>query len=88
MNPNRSPEENERKVSENVEDDDKCKEDPPKKKKKKQYPLLPYLIGLFVMVVVLVMLSYLMQLRNRQELKIPASAAYTVQMTDEAALQQ
>lgn len=48
-----------------------------KKKQKKQYPLLPYLIGLFVMVVVLVVLSYLMQLRNKQELKVPSAAVYT-----------
>lgn len=40
---------------------------------KKPYPLLPYLIGLFVMVVALVVLSYLMQLRNKQELNIPTS---------------
>ncbi|NLH00680.1 MAG: hypothetical protein GX488_02050 [Clostridiales bacterium] len=37
-------------------------------KKKKAYPILPYLISLFVIVVALVLLSYLMQLRNRQEL--------------------
>ena len=47
---------------------------------KKPYPLLPYLIGLFVMVVVLVVLSYLMQLRNKQELT-PTSASYTVTET-------
>ena len=52
------------------------------KRTKKQYPLLPYLIGLFVMVVVLVVLSYLMQLRNRQELKVPASASCTVTATE------
>ena len=40
---------------------------------KQPYPLLPYLIGLFVMVVALVVLSYLMQLRNKQELNIPTS---------------
>jgi len=38
------------------------------KEKKKAYPLMPYLIGLFVTVVVLVVLSYLVQLRNNQEL--------------------
>ena len=48
---------------------------------KKPYPLLPYLIGLFVMVVVLVVLSYLMQLRNKQELVTPTSASYTVTET-------
>ena len=49
---------------------------------KQPYPLLPYLIGLFVMVVALVVLSYLMQLRNKQELDIPASpSAYTVTET-------
>ncbi|MGI5986269.1 MAG: hypothetical protein GXY01_03220 [Clostridiales bacterium] len=35
---------------------------------KKAYPVLPYLIGLFVMVVTLVLLSYFVQLRNKQEL--------------------
>ena len=59
----------------------------PKTKQKKPYPLLPYLIGLFVMVVALVVLSYLMQLRNKQELKVPSSAAYTVQTLDESAFQ-
>lgn len=34
----------------------------------KAYPLMPYLIGLFVTVIVLVLLSYLVQLRNRDEL--------------------
>ena len=35
---------------------------------KKAYPVPPYLIGLFVMVVTLVLLSYFVQLRNKQEL--------------------
>lgn len=35
---------------------------------RKAYPILPYLIGLFVTVIALVLLSYLVQLRNRQEL--------------------
>ena len=35
---------------------------------RKAYPVLPYLIGLFVTVIALVLLSYLVQLRNRQEL--------------------
>jgi len=52
---------------------------------KKPYPLLPYLIGLFVMVVALVVLSYLMQLRNKQELNIPTSpSACAVTETDAA----
>lgn len=38
------------------------------KEKKKKYPVLPYLIGLFITVVVLVVLSYLVELRNNQEL--------------------
>lgn len=37
---------------------------------KRAYPLTPYLIGLFVTVIVLVLFSYLVQLRNRQELKL------------------
>lgn len=37
------------------------------KEKKKAYPLMPYLIGLFITVVVLVVLSYLVQLRNTRE---------------------
>lgn len=40
------------------------------KEKKKAYPLMPYLIGLFVTVVVLVLLSYLVQLRNKEELNL------------------
>ena len=35
---------------------------------KKGYPILPYLIGLFITVIALVVLSYLMQMRNKQEL--------------------
>ena len=35
---------------------------------KRAYPIMPYLIGLFVTVIVLVLFSYLMQLRNKQEL--------------------
>lgn len=37
------------------------------KEKKKAYPLMPYLIGLFITVVVLVVLSYLVQQRNNRE---------------------
>lgn len=40
------------------------------KETKKGYPLLPYLIGLFVTVIFLVLLSYLVDLRNRDELSI------------------
>ncbi len=36
--------------------------------KKKTYPLMPYLIGLFITVVVLVVLSYLVHLRNNPEI--------------------
>lgn len=36
--------------------------------KKKGYPIMPYLIGLFITVIALVVLSYLMQMRNKQEL--------------------
>jgi len=42
----------------------------------KTYPLMPYLVGLFITVIVLVLLSYLVQLRNRDELctyQIPQS---------------
>lgn len=39
-----------------------------KKETKKAYPLLPYLIGLFITVIALVVLSYLMDMRNKQEL--------------------
>lgn len=38
------------------------------KKGKQRYPLLPYLIGLFVTVVLLVLLSYLAEQRNNKEL--------------------
>jgi hypothetical protein len=41
---------------------------PEEKRTRRAYPVLPYLIGLFVTVVALVLLSYLVQLRNRQEL--------------------
>ncbi|MGI5979090.1 MAG: hypothetical protein ACOX66_06265 [Oscillospiraceae bacterium] len=51
---------------------------------KKPYPLLPYLIGLFVMVVVLVVLSYLMQLRNRQELAVPLADSAVLPVTETA----
>lgn len=37
---------------------------------KKAYPLMPYLVGLFITVVVLVLLSYLVQLRNKQRLTL------------------
>ena len=35
---------------------------------KKGYPIMPYLVGLFITVIALVVLSYLMQMRNKQEL--------------------
>ncbi|PKM72338.1 MAG: hypothetical protein CVU91_10080 [Firmicutes bacterium HGW-Firmicutes-16] len=35
---------------------------------KRAYPVMPYLIGLFVTVIVLVLLSYLVELRNKDEL--------------------
>jgi hypothetical protein len=35
---------------------------------KRAYPVMPYLIGLFVTVIVLVLLSYLVGLRNKDEL--------------------
>lgn len=38
------------------------------KRAKRAYPLMPYLVGLFITVVALVLLSYLVQLRNKQEL--------------------
>ncbi|MBP8639454.1 MAG: hypothetical protein KBI01_00930 [Oscillospiraceae bacterium] len=46
------------------------------KEKKKTYPLLPYLIGLFITVIVIVLLSYLVELRNNREL-----ASYTPQFS-------
>ena len=36
---------------------------------KKAYPVMPYLIGLFATVIVLVLLSYLVGLRNKDELR-------------------
>ena len=45
------------------------------KSTKRAYPLLPYLIGLFVTVVVLVLFSYLVQLRNKQELQLFETAS-------------
>jgi hypothetical protein len=41
---------------------------PENKSTKKPYPIMPYLVGLFVTVIVLVLLSYLVGLRNRDEL--------------------
>lgn len=38
------------------------------KETKKGYPVMPYLVGLFITVIILVLLSYLVQLRNRNEL--------------------
>jgi len=35
---------------------------------KKAYPVMPYLIGLFVTVIILVLLSYLVELRNKDQL--------------------
>ncbi|MEA4895312.1 MAG: hypothetical protein VB064_08615 [Oscillospiraceae bacterium] len=35
---------------------------------KKAYPVIPYLVGLFITVIVLVLLSYLVGLRNKNEL--------------------
>ena len=49
------------------------------KRKKSAYPLMPYLIGLFVTVVVLVVLSYLVQLRNKQELNLFIPTSYISQ---------
>lgn len=49
------------------------------KRKKSAYPLMPYLIGLFVTVVVLVVLSYLVQLRNKQELNLFVPPSYISQ---------
>ena len=49
------------------------------KRKKAAYPLMPYLIGLFVTVVVLVVLSYLVQLRNKQELNLCIPPCYLSQ---------
>ena len=43
---------------------------------KKGYPILPYLIGLFITVIALVVLSYLMQMRNKQELLYNANQNY------------
>ncbi len=42
---------------------------PESRAKKKPYPVMPYLIGLFVTVIVLVLLSYLVELRNKDELR-------------------
>lgn len=62
----------------------KAKKQPPEGTKK-SYPLRPYLVGLFVMVVALVVLSYLMKLRNKQELTTPTSpSAYAATETDVA----
>lgn len=46
------------------------------KEKRKAYPLMPYLIGLFITVVVLVVLSYLVQQRNNRE-----QSVYTPQIS-------
>lgn len=46
------------------------------KDKKKAYPLMPYLIGLFITVVVLVVLSYLVQLRNTREQNVYTSQSF------------
>ena len=50
-----------------------------KKEKKKIYPVLPYLIGLFITVVVLVVLSYLVELRNNQELNFYTPQSYIIE---------
>lgn len=46
------------------------------KEKKKPYPLMPYLIGLFITVVVLVVLSYLVQQRNNREQSVYTPQSY------------
>lgn len=48
-------------------------------RKKTSYPLMPYLIGLFITVVVLVVLSYLVQLRNNQELNLFVPSSFISQ---------
>ncbi len=48
------------------------------KGKKAGYPLTPYLVGLFITVVVLVLLSYLVQLRNKQELNLSVPSDYYI----------
>ena len=52
------------------------------KEKKKAYPLMPYLIGLFVTVVVLVLLSYLVQLRNKAELNVYSPQNCIIEITN------
>lgn len=52
------------------------------KERKKAYPLLPYLIGLFVTVIVLVLLSYLVELRNNQELDFYAPKNNIIENTN------
>jgi len=52
------------------------------KEKKKAYPLMPYLIGLFVTVVVLVLLSYLVQLRNKAELNLYSPQGCIIEITN------
>ncbi len=42
---------------------------PENRSTKKPYPIMPYLVGLFITVIVLVLLSYLVELRNRDELR-------------------
>jgi hypothetical protein len=58
------------------------------KKTKKKYPLMPYLIGLLITVIALVLISYMAELRNTKgELQnhneiIASDAAYTVNYAD------
>jgi|GEM_PF-2133062 len=58
-----------------------------KKGGKQKYPLLPYLIGLFVTVVLLVLLSYLAEQRNNRELnEYSFYPGFTIQETVAAAV--
>ena len=56
-------------------------------RRKRTYPVITYLVGLFAMVIALVVLSYLMGLRDRQELTTDGGFAavaeqYVVTETD------
>lgn len=53
-------------------------------KKTGKYPILPYLIGLFITVIVLVVLSYLIELRNNQELSFTSSYISTTTNNEQA----
>lgn len=52
------------------------------KENQKKYPLLPYIITMFLVVIAIVLVSYFAQLRNNNEQLRAASRSYSLQVGD------